>query len=224
MKSQIRAAAYAAFLLSCCQREVFAAGCSSQLSNGVLNGTATIGPGCTVTPPLWVFGNGTLVDGGRTDSYVRLFENSSFQVAGGTVGSYVHLSDPSSLLMTKGIIESYVLAEKTSTVTLRGGFIDSYIRMDDSSVRKLYGSNFSYQPVLSDFGEFSQWFGQLTGVLQDNTHISYDLRLGPRATVFANDALLFGVPEPSTVGLGTIAIVALTSARLRRRTQLQTLR
>jgi hypothetical protein len=222
MNAQLRAAAFVAFtFLSCCQYELFAAGCTSQLANGTLSGTATIGPGCTVTLPLWVFGNGTLVDGGRADSYVRLFENSSFQVAGGTVGSYVHLSDPSSLLVTKGIIDGYVLAEETSTVTLRGGFIDSYIKMDDSSVLKLYGSNFSYHPVLSGFGEFGQWFGQLTGVLQDGTHISYDLRLGLGAKVFANDVLFF-VPEPSTIGLGAIAMVALTSASLRRRTQRQT--
>lgn len=167
------------------------AACSSALlERGVASNNATVGPGCWVEPPMLVFGDLQILEGGGTESYVALYDDATLTMRGGQIGSYLRASG-------------------NSEVHLIGGTIDSYISITGDSSLYVYGVDLSYEPVRFSSSLF---IGTLNGTLLDGSPLNYSLRMSPGAKLH-----FIVVPEPSAALLAASLTLATSAAPRRRR-------
>ena len=142
----------------------------------------------------WTYGDHT-VGSGDTYDIVKIYNDVTLSILdGGQIGG-LETYDITLTEMFGGALDT-LLAYEESRVHLRGGDIGTVIARADEVVH-IYGLEFEWTPE-----EFNPARGVLTGLWEDNTPFSINLRDCPPSS---GKVVLHVIPEPATLllmGLG----------------------
>jgi hypothetical protein len=175
--------------------------------------------GGTFAQDVTAFDNATInITGGTLEGDVHAFDFSTITISGGSIADDVEADDFAFVEIFGGSFGEDIEVFFHSTIDIYGGMLgvngvfDSGLLAEHEAIITLFGSDFFVNGSPVGFGPIVPEFGTLSGILSDGSAFTMPFeRLEDSDFISTGHILLSPVPEPASVILLILGIVAVTT-------------